>query len=109
MLRINPSQDAPLSTALHELQHAVQRREGMAAGGTPDSVKSALGNEELANLYSRQELYNAYQRLAGEAEARMTQARQMMTPQQRIAQYPYDPQYFQGATGVPMNSLIVNR
>lgn len=39
--------------------------------------------------------------------ARVTQARMNMTPDQRLAQYPYQPEYFEQATGVPLNSLIV--
>lgn len=53
------------------------------------------------------EAFNNYQRLAGEAEARLTQSRLNMTPEQRMAQYPYDPEYFMQATGVPFNELIV--
>lgn len=48
-----------------------------------------------------------YKRLAGEAEARLTQARMNLTPEQRLAQYPYDPEYFKQATGVDINNLIV--
>jgi hypothetical protein len=50
--------------------------------------------------------YDAYRQLGGEAEARLTQARMKMTPEERLAQYPYDPKYFEEATGVPLNKLI---
>ena len=53
------------------------------------------------------DVYKAYQSLAGEAEARLTQARMNMTPEQRLAQYPYQPEYFEQATGVPLSDLIV--
>lgn len=73
------------SHALHETQHAIQDIEGFAKGGSsgPD-----------------------YRRLSGEAEARLTQARANMTPEQRAAQYPYDPDYFKQATGVSLDDLI---
>jgi hypothetical protein len=51
--------------------------------------------------------YERYQRLAGEAESRLVQARMDMTPEQLRAQYPYDPAYFEKATGVPLNELII--
>src|SRR5574343_48383 len=151
--RINVGVDLggnPKSTTLHELQHAIQQREGWARGGSPESARryaaeevqaklSALNREIIdknpANIagdrtneiaqhrqriqmrdelnaqleglkYDQAPAHNAYQRLAGEAEARLTQARMNMTPEQRRAQYPYEPQYFQQATGVPLSDLI---
>jgi hypothetical protein len=35
-----PTWSGPRSTALHELQHAVQQREGFAEGGSPDRLRS---------------------------------------------------------------------
>lgn len=71
--------------------------------------------EELVSLYGLDKRTNAakpmdlYQRLGGEAEARQVPYRMNLTPEQRLAQYPYEPQYFEKATGVPLNSLIVRR
>jgi hypothetical protein len=48
-----------------------------------------------------------YSRLAGEAEARLTERRMNMTPAQRAGQYPWQPDYFQNSTGVPVDSLIL--
>lgn len=73
--------DDKRSTVLHELQHAIQDREGFAKGGS--------GKEEN------------YRRLAGEAEARATQARMNMTPAERRATFPYD------SYDVPVDQLIV--
>jgi len=176
-------------TAAHELQHAIQSREGFARGGSPEMFNQA-GDAELAKdalswkqelLRKRAEMPNAdwiavenaavqdyqkmgmmdmlpsreardlarqpavlhpdkypnqtdlqdleglvsmygldkrtspakpvdlYNRLAGEAEARLTQSRMNLTPEQRLAQYPYEPQYFEQATGVPLSSLIVRK
>lgn len=76
------------STALHELQHAVQQREGFAMGGNP------------ANLVEFADPRDAYHRLAGEAEARAVQERMRLTPAQRRALFPLD------SYDVPINSLI---
>ena len=126
--------------ALHELQHAIQRKEEFAQGGSPTNVLNDWYegiNKELSSLvkqmdslpeYERkfdtrkeqkyqalrskydelmnQKLYNApnaedaYQRLAGEAEARAVQERLRMTPEQRKQTFPlksYD---------VPIKDLI---
>ncbi len=47
-----------------------------------------------------------YYRLGGEAEARLTQSRMSMDAAQRAAQYPWQADYFQQATGVPLNGLL---
>lgn len=61
------------SSLLHELQHAIQRKEGYATGGSKDSLVSDLDPTGV----------NTYRRLAGEVEARNTQTRQRMTPAMR--------------------------
>jgi hypothetical protein len=61
-----------LGTSLHELQHAIQAREAFAMGGSPAQ--------------------DAYQRLAGEVEARNVQTRMNFTPEQRRAQAPWETQ-----------------
>lgn len=47
--------------------------------------------------------YEQYRRLAGEAEARATQARMNLTPEQRLATFPAD------SYDVPMDQLIVRK
>ena len=137
------------STILHELQHAIQQREGFAKGGSPDSAaaeyaqltikpklnrlneeiinlgkgRDALnGKEYAANVARHKELVGArdslddelrnlsdnqapkhsiYNRLAGEAEARLTQSRMNMTAPERAASYP--PSMFD----VPVKEQIV--
>lgn len=157
------------STAIHELQHAIQGREGFARGGNPEMFSNAremvdewsktanqidIGYElkqlmqsgmnlgEARNAYKAKtgiypdseaalfakdysfeqltlEKVNAakkaseyadsaiigphgmYQRLAGEAEARATQARMNMTPVQRRAMFPEE------SYDVPINELII--
>jgi hypothetical protein len=61
------------SSLLHELQHAIQRKEGYATGGSKESLMSDLDPTGV----------NTYRRLAGEVEARNTQMRQRMTPAMR--------------------------
>lgn len=76
-----------LSAVLHELQHVIQAAEGFARGGTattPEVVGAAAkagGTPEA--------LFEVYQHLAGEIEARDTQARALMTDEERALNEPY--------------------
>jgi hypothetical protein len=134
-------------TAMHELQHAIQQREGWARGGSPDEfepaarsyrtkaialensqdgLKRAIDNggvdpqtggsidnfnfniNRLKNAMSKLETTGAdrdpmwqYRHLAGEAEARATQARMNMDMAQRRATFPLD------SYDVPANQLII--
>lgn len=133
----------------HELQHAIQQREGWARGGSPDKLamelqaeadlmrnkakslfdlssandpldpgrivkpgarKKGLELERQAQKLSSEANrinefagldHDAYRRLAGEAEARLTQARMNMTMPERLQSYPYD------MLDVPQDQLIV--
>lgn len=135
------------SNALHELQHAIQQREGWARGGSPEGMEDFMRQAEQARGAHQQSLpfrqwaakqdrlieeldgdaldaalkahakdypdsglpyidptvtpQEAYKRLAGEAEARLTQARMNLTPEQRLASYP--PSMFD----VPVDQQIV--
>jgi len=104
------------STALHELQHLIQQEEGFAKGGSPDEIGTYLqqSNPELytkliksGELNNPDYLMNAYKNLAGEAEARLTENRMDLTPQQRLKHFPYN----QGKFGldVPFESLTVRK
>jgi hypothetical protein len=135
VLTINPGTRDPRSSALHELQHAIQEREGFARGGGPwqfegDATNAALReivDRETAGLdrfsveaqairdrifdsFSKDDAFGypqkLYRSLAGEAEARLTQHRMNLTPEERLGLYPYEPQYFEDATGVPLDRLI---
>lgn len=83
-----------LSALLHEIQHGIQSVEGFAAGGSTESpalmphvrriYSENIGqfqgeSHELVNMAK----HRAYQNLAGEVEARNTQARQGMTDAER--------------------------
>lgn len=130
------------STMLHEIQHAIQAREGFGLGGnpnmfpTPDVIRDArLLAEKLATAGDRmavskwfkaehgrspnpyawdlaesdvlprmvEDPAENYRRLAGEAEARATQARMYMTPEERRAVFPED------SFDYPIDQLIMHR
>jgi len=139
-----PMYDAK-STTLHELQHAIQQREGFARGGNPaqmereqeaayatiqdlnknmsqvftmmeeakaagdigrvkylkDQYDSLMGTRQELIPAAQADAYEAYKSLAGEAEARLTQARMNMTGAERAASYP--PSMFD----VPVKDQIV--
>jgi hypothetical protein len=50
--------------------------------------------------------HEAYRKYAGEAEARLAQHRIPLTAEQRADQYPWEPDYFEGATGTALSDLI---
>jgi hypothetical protein len=77
------------SVLLHETQHNVQDIEGHARGGSPaEFLKDAEWAAKARGLdpsWAEQKAYRDYMRLAGEAEARLTQQRRMLTPEERRA------------------------
>ena len=74
------------STLVHEIQHAVQVREGFDRGASFDlnAFENAKTEEE------RLAIANNYLNSAGEVEARLTEARRNMTPEQRRATPPWE-------------------
>jgi hypothetical protein len=105
------------STALHELQHGVQHIEDFARGGNPQSVMTKIQQqnpETYTNLINQQkslgDIYDdAYKRLAGEAEARLTQTRKNLTPEQRLQFFPFEQKSYENPFGLDVkpNDLIV--
>lgn len=118
------------STLLHEIQHAIQQKEGFATGGSPSQFNDLSKNANLNDLFNRQwdyvnslkqgtkewELANdelqrlareleipqkQYQRLSGEIEARDVQSRMNLNPDQRIHTQPYASQ------NIPLKDQIV--
>jgi len=102
-----PNENSALGTTAHELQHNVQQVEGFAGGGnTHMHMEGALnravsemnksgGRITEAQLLARNKLaddyaYADYLRMAGEAEARATNARRHMTTAERRAKFPED-------------------
>lgn len=64
---------------MHEVQHAIQEREGFAKGGSYSEVGSAEAVRKA---------YEYYMRLAGEAEARNTDSRLLLTSSERKSMHP---------------------
>lgn len=143
------------STGLHETQHAIQRREGFAVGGSPQpfiaeaaskradaldkvtdineqlkywagqlddyapgSEMHQIARDSYDRLLDRRSAYvtdanidpleagaKQYERLAGEAEARVVQARMNMTPEQRLAEPPW--KTLERTEGLKPEDLIV--
>ncbi len=101
-----------LDTAVHEIQHWIQFKEGFATGGSQkammQNVESSIYKlekqgdlspadairykDELEYLKGNksEEAFNRYQRLAGEIEAREVEARRGLTKGEREAINPYE-------------------
>jgi len=103
----------------HEGQHIVQDAEDFSRGGSPEGMRDEalamlrrdvasgdIGSTEQAMNMLPMAQRNAYNRLAGEAESRLTEARIDMSPAERAAQYPWAEDYFKQATGVSKGDLI---
>ena len=140
------SADEAKSTMLHELQHAIQTKEGWAKGGNPASIAQDQAKAKARVNFLNSELlqaakdldrfkngtpeyaaaretydsamkeklnispslfqsdsYDGYRLLAGEAEARATQARRNMTAEERRAKFPAE------SYDVPINQLIIRQ
>ena len=88
-----------------------------AASGTPkyenlldEKLRLIKEAQNLGVLYPEQverQALHKYTRLGGEAEARLTQARMDMTPAERLAQNPFDPEVFKKATGISLEDVIL--
>ena len=77
---------------LHEVQHAIQGREGFDPGGLPRGM-------ELKEAQTSYEASQRYLRVMGEAEARATSARRDMTAAERLKSPP------EKSYDVPINEL----
>jgi hypothetical protein len=74
---------------LHEIQHAIQAREGWQGGGSPKQFKGrtiVLPNGELKTVNS----FTEYKTLAGEWEARQTELRAKLSAEDRAKIFPDD-------------------
>jgi hypothetical protein len=82
------------SVLLHEMQHAVQNKEGFSPGWSPDAASIEAGQlankaskagvplEKVSDFRQNFDPWDAYRRAAGEVEARAVQARAGLTPEQ---------------------------
>ena len=70
------------------------------------SVLPATEREEALRRADRNAAYDVYQRVGGEAEARLVQAEKNMSQDALDNQYPYDPKYFKEQTGVDISTVF---
>lgn len=75
-LQSGAGKDSQRGTALHELQHAIQQREGWARGGSPEAMMQEMGQAQQARIIElddaaaaamRKGDFDAYSRLMEEA------------------------------------------
>ena len=89
----NRTEEGARSTILHELQHAIQQREGFARGGNESQFYAEVlkdiktkhplaSSADIANIASI-EAFRRYRALIGETEARATEARANLTAAER--------------------------
>lgn len=71
--------DALIPCLVHEIQHAIQVEEGFARGGLPDFFK----HDSKGRYRPATERHGDYWLLAGEIEARDSEARTLYTPAER--------------------------
>ena len=105
------------STAAHEFQHAIQDIEGFNRGGSLSNINTILQQTkpdiymQLANekkLLDPMTQSNMYKNLAGEAEARLTQSRLNLTPEQRLQYFPFKFAPNEYGLDRPLEDLIVH-
>lgn len=107
-------------TLLHEIQHAIQEKEGFARGGDTQQIlrqrvqginewleakKKSTDPEEIAAIDEllkkfQEDPYKTYLRLAGEIESRDVAARAGLSAEQRLSTPHYSPQ------GIPLDDVI---
>jgi hypothetical protein len=106
-----------VSTAAHEIQHAIQGIEGFNRGGSLNNITTILQQAkpdmymQLANekkLLDPRIQTNMYKNLAGEAEARLTQSRLNLTPEQRLQYFPFKFAPNEYGLDRPLEDLIVH-
>ena len=75
------------STLLHEIQHAIQSKEGFARGATPEYWQSKIYNVYNDKQFNK-DAKTLYKNTAGEIEARDVQTRRNMTAEERRNTFP---------------------
>ena len=75
------------STLLHEIQHAIQSKEGFARGATPEYWQSKIYNVYNDKRFNK-DAKTLYKNTAGEIEARDVQTRRNMTAEERRNTFP---------------------
>lgn len=100
-----------LSNLVHEVgSHGTAQYSGFSKGSNEQRMQALLdAAKKSGDLPTQQALgtnaYQAYLNNFGEANARLAQARMSLTPEQRLAQFPWESDYFEQMTGSPLNKL----
>ena len=83
---------ADLDVSLHETTHGLQKQERFAQGGSPQDMLKQM--QEDMPLTPKEDLeldaFMEYEKLGGEAEARLVELRRKLTQAQRRTHFPYD-------------------
>lgn len=91
-IRISPEdvKEGNTTTILHEIQHAVQMKEGWQGGSSPEEFITELSNKLGRPLTKEEELqaFKRYKKTPGEVEARNTETRKDLTDKERADFYP---------------------
>jgi hypothetical protein len=101
--------DRAKSIALHERQHQIQDTERWASGGDPDMEAQHLFRRPAATQDEHRNAVANYKRLAGEVEARNTQSRRNMTPEERRITPPWQTQEFPDQEQIIRYDLLKQR
>lgn len=86
LIAVGPDPESQTSVALHELQHFIQNKEGLASGGSP---KGFVLDHIADKFTGGKTAFEKYRKLAGEVESRAVEQRWVMTPEQRRARPPW--------------------
>jgi hypothetical protein len=76
-------------------------------GRSPSTKAMDLATKQGADVFNIPSNTDQYRRLAGEAEARLTQRRMSLSPEQRLQYFPYSYGKEQYGLDVPYNELII--
>lgn len=100
-----------MSNLVHEVgSHGTAQYNGFSRGTNESRMQSLIdaakrgGDTDGASTLG-DNAYQAYLNNFGEANARLAQSRLNMTPQQRLEQFPWEPMYFEDATGSQLGKL----
>lgn len=100
-LREDLTAEQARSTLMHELQHAIQEKEGFALGGDWEDF-TRIVNPDTGQYHTIKEAIDRYMKLGGEVESRLTQKRlDYALPGQRKLLYPWE----QSQIDVPLKEV----
>jgi hypothetical protein len=105
VIRADLSPRERLETLLHELQHAIQFREGFAQGGSSKALAKIIEKQGGIGPEKTTDPNRAYELLAGEEQAESVVKRREMTPERRREVPPWDRE----SENVPRDRQIIMR